>query len=133
MKLELIGDEVQQYFDMRDDLAYYKQKAQELEDELDMLRESTVKFPLMKEYTEGMVKGLNELVTYDKSGTRWDAEELSTLAYIRNHSGLYDGKPLDFILPEFPGRSESSVKHALWTKKIGVKNGKLKFKIEKPV
>ena len=120
MKLELIGDEVQQYFDMRDDLEFYRTRAQELEDELDMLREAEATPSLHEE-------------PYDRSGTRWDAEELSTLAYIRNHSGLYDGKPLDSILPEFPGRSESSVKHALWTKKIGVKNGKLKFKIEKPV
>ena len=119
MTLTLHHDEVQQYFDMRDDLAYYKQKAQELEEELDMLREAEA-------------TPLSDEVPYDRSGTRWDAEELSTLSYIRNHSGLYDGVQLGVVLDMFPGRSESSVKHALWTKKIGIKNGRLKFKIEKP-
>ena len=44
MQLTLTGDEVQQYFDLKSDLEYYKQKSQELEEELDMLRE--------KEYRE---------------------------------------------------------------------------------
>ena len=68
MELKLTHDEVQQYFDMQSDLAYYQQKAQELEDELDMLRE--------QQYREdtGMEPITESTDTYDRSGTRWDAE-----------------------------------------------------------
>ena len=128
MKLELQGDEVQQYFDMQADLAYYQQKAQELEEELDMLkeaqyREDTGMNPIQKMGASIPFTHENEVEAFISSlpepqhgpavlqNMHWSEADIQTLKDRIFYQGKYDRSEtsVDTICSLFPFRTRDGV------------------------
>ena len=125
MKLTLHHDEVQQYFDMRDDLAYWQKKAQELEDELDMLRESTTTQHDEVEYREPPVVSTER--SYPEGTTksphtasRWESWEETLLSHRIDPTSTAKKSERTLVncIIKLPGRTEAAIRS-----KIGLLGG----------
>lgn len=132
MQLTLFGDEVQQYFDLKSDLEYYKQKSQELEEELDMLREAEYRDAILSEPTRypdtleptfsSIISRWNNNYTADtiKTGKAWT--ELEEKA-IRLCVGKQHPASSISYLAQMLGRTVQAIKSKAIELGFNIKNG----------
>jgi len=145
MTLTLTHDEVQQYFDMRDDLNYYKQKAEELQSIVNTMNEnrspayhdmyeelyppSKPTTPVVKDYLPDVP---TVIAAYDAKETRenrqgkaWDDLDIHI---IRMAVGKVHPAFMISSLAETLGRTEQSVNSKAHDLGFKVKNDRVVYK-----
>lgn len=138
MTLTLTHHEVQQYFDMRDDLEHYKQLVSDLEEELAMLRheasvDSEYSDPAPTTITEDYLPDVSTLVAaYDAKETRenrqnkaWDDLDLHI---IRMAVGKVHPAFMISSLAEILGRTEQAINTKANELGFRIKNDRVVYK-----
>lgn len=144
MTLTLQHEEVQQYFDMKDDLAHYKARCQELEETVENYR---IHFNTLDTCypSEAEVEDMAEQFTTTEHATgfhrpkdlepanamkTWSAEEYDTIRYLFRKK-MYDKTPFEPLVASlFPHRSVAGVYTKLRECGFRTKNGCIAFPLK---
>jgi hypothetical protein len=123
MKIILVDEEAHHYIDMKDDLVYWQNKAQELEDELDLLREQqyredTGMEPISHDYPADTTRE-------EHTSARWSDYDKESLTQRIFMTGTYygDARTIESIHAFFPYRTRASVTAMIYTLGGTVKKG----------
>ena len=138
MELKLTHDEVQQYFDMRDDLNYYKLQVALLEDEIALLRQDATAAPAYTELTRTTITNdplpdVSTLIAvYDagesrenRQGKAWDDLDLHI---IRMAVGKVHPAFMTSSLAQLLGRTEQSINSKANELGFRIKNDRVVYK-----